>query len=36
MFVNIDVNIFLPKEIERFHASNKSLSETIDDEPDSL
>ena len=36
MFVNIDVNIFLPRDIDKFLSSNKTLSDVIDDEPETL
>ena len=36
MFVNLVVNIFLPKEVDKFLWKSAPLSEVLDEEPETL
>ena len=36
LFVGIDVNLLVPKDIDKFFAEGKSLQDVIDDEPETL
>jgi len=36
MFINVDINIFIPKDIERHMTSSKKLEDILDEEPETL
>lgn len=36
LFVNINVNVFLPKDVDSFILKKVSLNDTLDDEPETL